>query len=159
MSKLIHSAVAILAVTFLLMSAATAQLTPRPGNSVFAGDRPRPLPIAEAFPFYISISSPETLTVSWQIAPGHYLYRQQFGFALKRNSESIAEPLPFTLPDGLKKQDQFFGDIEAYYEGVTATLNLDTNQLAGAILVIQYQGCADWGFCYPPQSAEFPFNP
>jgi thiol:disulfide interchange protein DsbD len=158
-SKLTHSVIAGLTLTLLLIPAAFAQLTPTANSTLFSGDRPRPLPIDQAFPFYVSLNSPETLQVSWQIAEGHYLYRQQFGFALKQDNESEAVSISFTLPDGLKKQDQFFGDIEAYYEGVTATLNLSTDQLSTAILVIQYQGCAEWGFCYPPQSTEYPLNP
>ena len=158
-SKMTHTVVTGLTISLLFISTAIAQLTPTGGSNLLSGDRPRPLPIDQAFPFYVSLSSPETLQVSWQIAEGHYLYRQQFGFALKQNNESEAVSISFTLPDGLKKQDQFFGDIEAYYEGVTATLNLNTDQLSTAILVIQYQGCAEWGFCYPPQSTEYPLNP
>ncbi len=159
MSKLIRSTVAILTIVLSLIPTATAQLTLGSGNSLFGGDLKQPLPIAEAFPFYVSIDSPKTLAVHWEIAEGHYLYRQQFGFALKYKNQAESEPVVFALPDGLKKQDQFFGDIEAYYEGVTVTLNLDTSQLTEATLVIQYQGCADWGFCYPPQLTEYPFNP
>jgi thiol:disulfide interchange protein DsbD len=166
MPKLLQSKIAALSMVLLLglmvlplwVPTAIAQLTPNT-STLLNNERPRPLAIAEAFPFFVSINSPEALQVSWQIADGHYLYRQQFDFALKLNNEAQATAVAFTLPDGLKKNDEFFGDIEAYYEGVTATLNLNTTQLDSAVLVIQYQGCADWGFCYPPQIAEFPFNP
>jgi len=146
------------AVLLCLAQTVSAQLTPG-SSSLLGGDQPQPLRKEEAFPYFVSISGPDTITVNWQLADGHYLYRRQFAFSLKHTGEETAEPVEFALPDGLKKQDQFFGDIEAYYDNVTATLTLNTDELNDATLVIRYQGCADWGFCYPPQTDEFPFNP
>ena len=159
MVKLIHYRVAILAAGLLLLSAASAQFPPGGSNSLTGGGRPQPLTIAEAFPFFVSINDREGLSVSWQIAENHYLYRHQFEFALKSTAHSKAQTLAFSLPDGLKKRDQFFGEIEAYYKTVTATLKLDTDKLSGSTLVIRFQGCADWGFCYPAQSVEYSFAP
>ena len=47
------------------------------------------------------------------------------------------EVLQFQIPDGIAKNDQFFGDIEAYYNGVTATIALDSPVSDGSSLVIQ----------------------
>ena len=159
MPKITQSVAAAITVTLLLVTPAIAQLGPNSGSNLFGGGRPQPLPIDQAFPFFVSINNPQSLSVSWQIAAGHYLYRHQFGFALKRDADSNAQSLQFSLPEGLQKQDQFFGDIEAYYENVTATVQLDFSEFPNGRLVIQYQGCADWGFCYPPQSVEYPLNP
>lgn len=157
LAKLTRTAVTLLALSLWLTQSASAQLTT--GNSSLLGsDRPRPLPQEQAFPYYVSIAGPDSVTVNWQPASGHYLYRHQFGFSLVRSGGTTQEPIEFSLPDGLKKWDQFFGDIEAYYDNVTATLTLDTSTVDDLTLVIQFQGCADWGFCYPPQTVEFPFN-
>ncbi|GAB7261462.1 hypothetical protein DZS_48310 [Dickeya ananatis] len=45
----------------------------------------------------------DQLTVSWQIHPGYYLYRQQ----IKLNSTLIAPP-GVTLPPGESHRDEFF---------------------------------------------------
>ena len=48
-----------------------------------AATGPRPLPMDQAFPYFVSIVDSDTLSVTWQIAPDHYLYRHQFGFVLQ----------------------------------------------------------------------------
>lgn len=143
----------------LLSTAALAQPLPSSSNSLTGSDRPQPLPPEQAFPYFVSISAADLLTVTWQIAPAHYLYRHRFEFALKRSPDAPPEPLAYSLPDGLQKWDEFFGDIEAYYQQVTASIELDTTELDSASLIIQYQGCAEWGFCYPPQSSEYRLFP
>ncbi|PCH59176.1 MAG: hypothetical protein COC19_07470 [SAR86 cluster bacterium] len=129
-------------------------------TSSLTQNRPAPLAQDVAFPFYVSIDSAQQLSISWTIAPGHYLYRHQFHFALKHStpntssnsSSNSSTDLAFIIPDGLKKNDEFFGDIEAYYQQVKATLTLPRESQTGDTLIIQFQGCADWGFCYPPQN-------
>mgnify|MGYP001154400444 CR=1 FL=1 len=117
--------------------------------------RPVPLPLDEAFPWYVSEPAPGSWKVTWDPAPGHYLYRHAFAFSLQRNPDSQPEPLAFDLADGERKTDQFFGDIQAYYTTVTVTLDLPGGLPDGSRLWIEYQGCADWGFCYPPQRQGF----
>lgn len=123
------------------------------------GDQPEPLPLEQAFPFYVSVISPGRYRVNWNLAEGHYLYRHAFGFAMQQATDSEELEVDYSLPDGLKKTDQFFGDIEAYYNQVSVDVNLSTVPGPNALLVIEYQGCADWGFCYPPQRTEFPLSP
>ena len=65
----------------------------------------------------------------------------------------------FVLPEGLERTDQFFGEIVAYYDNVSVDISLTTVPGPDSILIIEYQGCADWGFCYPPQRAEHRLNP
>jgi len=149
-----------MSLALLLGSQASAQLFPGSSNSLGGSDRPRPLPMDQAFPFFVSIVDADTLTVTWQIAPDHYLYRHQFGFILQLPGKEADEPLEFELPGGIAKNDQFFGDVEVYYDGITATLTAAESTLpAGTSLIIQYQGCAEWGFCYPPQSANYQLVP
>ncbi len=141
----------------LLSSSALAQL----GDRSFSGfnTQPEPLSLERAFPYFVSIVSPGRLRVTWQLAEGHYLYRHAFNFTMKQNTDSEELAVDFSLPDGLKKNDQFFGAIEAYYNSPSAELSLSTVPGPDALLVIEYQGCADWGFCYPPQRVEFLLNP
>lgn len=118
-----------------------------------------PLPLEQAFPFYVSETGPGRLRINWTIAEGHYLYRHAFKFSMRQAADGDSIPVEFTLPDGRVKTDQFFGQIEAYYDRISVNLNLTTVPGAEAFLVIQYQGCADWGFCYPPQRTEFKLVP
>ncbi|MGC1851271.1 MAG: protein-disulfide reductase DsbD domain-containing protein, partial [Solirubrobacterales bacterium] len=70
------------------------------------------LHVDKAFVFGASADGGDRLRLDWQIAPGYYLYRH-------RVSVKTATP-GFTLgalamPDGHKKTDEFFGDVEVYY--------------------------------------------
>lgn len=133
-----------------------AQFDTRPpsGLESRSSGNPQPLTQEQAFPFYVSETGEDRLRITWTPASGHYLYRHAFAFSLQ-NAAGEALNVSVTLPDGLRKTDQFFGDIEAYYDTMRADIVLPEKPGAGAILLIQFQGCADWGFCYPPQRHEF----
>ena len=117
--------------------------------------QPAPLPVEQAFPYFVSELSPGKYRVTWNLAPGHYLYRHAFQFNLRQTADSANLLVDFELPDGIQKTDQFFGQIVAYYNQVSVDLELTTVPSPDAELMIQYQGCADWGFCYPPQRSLF----
>ena len=111
-----------------------------------------PLQIREAFPYHVSVTDPGKYLVTWNLAPGHYLYGHAFQFKLIQGQGDLELPVDFKLPQGLEKSDEFFGDIEAFYGNISVSLSLPTVLRPETQLVIEYQGCADWGFCYPPQS-------
>src|SRR5690606_12304527 len=57
------------------------------------------------------------------------------------------------LPRGERHTDEFFGEVETYRGHLAATL--PGTPAAGArevVLKVKYQGCADLGVCYPPQT-------
>jgi thiol:disulfide interchange protein len=115
----------------------------------------RPLPLAQAFPFYVSESEPGTYSIVWETAQEHYLYKHQFKFSLQQSSVTSAQPVAYDMPQGIKKTDQFFGEVEVYYSKLTVDLSLPEKPQDGAILLIEFQGCAEWGFCYPAQEIQF----
>ena len=138
-------------------SLAHAQLGGSSLDRLGGNERPTPLSLDEAFPYYVSEVGEGEYRITWTPARGHYLYRHAFAFSLQRDNETTA--LDFELPAGLPKSDQFFGDIEAYYDDVHATVTLPASIPANATLLIEFQGCADWGFCYPPQKRTFTLLP
>ena len=144
-------------VVSLAAVSAYGQTAPPPfrGITTLEQLQPSPLPLEQAFPFYVSEVSPGKMRVTWNLADGHYLYRHAFNFTMKQNEASEVLDVNALIPSGLKKTDQFFGQIEAYYERVSVDLNLTTVPSPEAFLIIEYQGCADWGFCYPPQKTLF----
>lgn len=116
-----------------------------------AGSPVRPLPAAQAFPWHLSEPAPGRHRIVFRPAPGHYLYRHGFAFRLEPPGGGRAAPAPFALPAGEAKTDRFFGEVEVYYGEVRIELALPDGLAPGAALRVEYQGCADWGFCYPPQ--------
>jgi len=154
----------------LLLSISSACFAQLGGSSLerLAGNtRPTPLSLEEAFPYYVSQTDDGGLQITWTPARGHYLYRHAFAFSVLAEADSgigseaavLASDLEFTIPPGLPRSDQFFGDIEAYYDDITAIVSLPTPLASSlpdaAVLLIEFQGCADWGFCYPPQRASY----
>jgi thiol:disulfide interchange protein DsbD len=115
----------------------------------------RPLPLEQAFPFYVSESEPGAYSIVWETAQEHYLYKHQFKFSLQQSPDTSAQPVAFDMPQGVKKTDQFFGEVEVYYLKLAVDLSLPEKPRDGAMLLIEFQGCAEWGFCYPAQEIRF----
>lgn len=114
-----------------------------------------PLSQEQAFPFRVNEIGEQRYLVTWQPAPDHYLYKRAFKFTYHQSPDSSPLIVPFSLPAGLTKNDEFFGEVEVYYSQLDVSLDLPQLPSGDGFLVIEYQGCADWGFCYPPQSVQF----
>ena len=87
-----------------------------------------------------------TVEVSYTVAPGYYLYREQFRFAA--NGATLGAP---TLPAGKTKFDETFQKTLEVYRDVVR-IAIPVTQASGQFqLMVTNQGCADKGLCYPPQ--------
>lgn len=118
-----------------------------------AGLEPRNiLTVDEAFDLSAELSEDGFVVATWRMPDGYYLYRHRFRFSDRDGA--LGTPI---IPDGKPKTDQFFGDVEVYYGEVTVRVPV-LHRTDGDIEVgIGYQGCADVGFCYPPQEKPFRF--
>ena len=96
------------------------------------------LPVDEAFRLG-SYEDGDMLTVFWQVLPGYYLYRDKFQF---QRSGSAVE---IELPRGVMRQDEIFGEVEVLSGLVQVQIP------ASQPIEVSYQGCAERGYCYPPQ--------
>jgi thiol:disulfide interchange protein DsbD len=106
------------------------------------------LPVDEAFRFSASADGGGQVALDWQIAPGYYLYRHRVSAKTATAGFVLAE---VAMPAGKKKTDEFFGDVEVYYDALAATVPV-TRPAGGSTfeIAVSYQGCADAGLCYPP---------
>ncbi len=110
------------------------------------------LPVDEAYQLTLVADGGQRLMLQWVIAPEYYLYRHAFKAQASDSEGSIAANL--AVPDGLAKTDEFFGDVEVYYDALEAMVDLErTTELAQ--IKVTYQGCADAGLCYPPETKSF----
>ena len=110
------------------------------------------LPVDEAYQLTLIADGDQRLMLQWVIAPEYYLYRHAFKAQASDSEGSIAANL--VVPDGLAKTDEFFGDVEVYYDALEAIVALErTTELAQ--IKVTYQGCADAGLCYPPETKSF----
>ena len=107
------------------------------------------LPVREAYRLDGAITPAGDLRLYWQITEGYYLY--QHAFKVSATGTGSAEELDVTFPPALAKTDEFFGDVSVYYgeADLLVTLPDSTDTLT---LAVTYQGCADAGLCYPPET-------
>lgn len=133
--------------TFILLlcsSPAFAGLFDGPSKSQF-------VPVEEAFAFdFQQIDS--QITLNWQIKPGYYLYRQQI-----KVQPTDAQLAPFEVPQGTWHEDEFYGKTEIFTDHFSLPLTLNSAE-KGAFLSVTYQGCAEAGLCYPPETLTVPLS-
>lgn len=116
---------------------------------------PRFLPVDQAFLVYTSLPASGVLAVHWEIAPGYYLYQEKFAFSVLENG--VPREFALKLPQASAHSDEFFGDVQVYFEDLAAQLTFQGPAPEGEIvLLIEYQGCAEAGFCYTLQRREIP---
>jgi len=104
--------------------------------------KPEFLPVEKAFVFTSErLESGET-QLYWQITDGYYLYQKRLKF------DGLPAELHPVLPEGESHSDEFFGEQPVYRQG----LELKIPAGATGQIKVGFQGCADAGLCYPPQT-------
>jgi thiol:disulfide interchange protein DsbD len=103
-------------------------------------DAPSILPVDDAF--QVTQPSPSTIRIS--VAPGTYLYDEKTFV-----QDASGQTLETVRPTPKMYDDPIFGMTPIHRQDVTLSLDAP-----GQSMTLHYQGCADIGFCYPPQQQE-----
>jgi len=104
----------------------------------------------KAFALQDPVVSADKITLTWKVASGYYLYQNKFSFELAADSSRLDKP---QMPESIRKQDEFFGEVEIYKKSVSVDLPLlrDSSDAESVVLTAVFQGCNDpIGVCYPP---------
>jgi thiol:disulfide interchange protein DsbD len=106
------------------------------------------LPVDAAFTMNARFDKPNELTVAWQIAPGHYLYRDKLTFAAAGSIELGTA----TLPPGIAHTDDNFGAVEVFFDYIEAKVPFAraSPDAVDVELTAGFQGCKEGSICYPP---------
>ena len=107
------------------------------------------LPVRQAFQLSQVEGPAQSIRLRLVAADGYYLYRHRFQFRTEPADVVLGTP---ALPGGEKKHDEFFGDVEVYHGVVDIDIPRPANDGRAFTLVVTYQGCADKGLCYPPET-------
>ncbi|WP_312450309.1 protein-disulfide reductase DsbD [Stutzerimonas nitrititolerans] len=110
------------------------------------------LPVREAFRLSLVESTPEQITLRFVAAEGYYLYRHRFQFKTGDAEVALGEA---RMPAGQQKTDDYFGEVEVYYGVLDIELPVQNPENRPFTLQVGYQGCADKGLCYPPETESF----
>ncbi|HVL10604.1 MAG TPA: protein-disulfide reductase DsbD [Burkholderiaceae bacterium] len=110
------------------------------------------LPPEQAFKASVTVPDARTLEVSFAIAKGYYMYREQFAFTATPDAVRLGAPV---YPRGLVKYDETFAkELETYHDQVAIRIPIETPGQPFT-LTIRSQGCADKGICYPPMDTSY----
>ncbi|MDF1827471.1 MAG: protein-disulfide reductase DsbD [Legionellaceae bacterium] len=120
----------------LPITAEAASLNPPPAHTVFQVD--------------VKAYDPNTLLLTWQIKPGFFLYRDRIRIAA--SNHDLIELADIKLPSAQTKTNRLNQTILIYRKKLKLPINLVALHAGETMINIDYQGCADDGFCYPPES-------
>ena len=110
------------------------------------------LPVEEAYQVSASYADNE-LILDWQIAPGYYLYQHRFKI-LDADHRPVQQPLQF--PPGKQIYDDYYEkELTVYYQRVELRVPVPPEP---GTWIVESQGCADAGLCYPPRSQKFTYD-
>jgi len=125
-------------------------------TSVFAGlfdapGRANFIPADKAFVFDFQ-QNQHDLNLTWQVKEGYYLYRKQVSITPAQASVGALQ-----MPAGEWHEDEFYGKSEIYRQHLSVPVTVNQAD-KGATLTVTYQGCADAGVCYPPETKVVPLS-
>lgn len=132
----------------------SSSTTDTPFNHPFADSTEEFLHVDEAY--QLSVRATENhIIAQWVVADHYYLYGEQFRLFI--NGQTVEA----TRAPGEVSYDEIFEkDVEKHY--VYTASSIDRQALTESIgsasplnLSVTYQGCADAGLCYPPETRSF----
>jgi thioredoxin:protein disulfide reductase len=101
-------------------------------------------------------SQPGLFKVSWDIAEGHYLYRDKMQIT---TDEPGINSNPLVMPQGDAKDDPIFNKtLYVFHNLADVALPYQYNDSGNKEVTfkVKYQGCSEIsGICYPPQTKKF----
>ncbi len=119
-----------------------------------------PLPAEKAFVFSATLEKPTQLTVDWQVAPGYYLYRDKV--KIQAEPAEVLKKRQIHWPASKTRLDPTHGRFQAYEGRAHLVLPLNKQAHSELVVTVQYQGCAQDGFCYAPMKkrlqVSYPFS-
>lgn len=110
----------------------------------------------QAFQFSSQQVAPDTITVSYVIADGYYMYRERFKF--EALGATLGEPI---IPAGQVHFDETFQkNVETYRGTVVVQIPVKALDKTQATFTIKSraQGCSDKGLCYAPMDSQQKFD-
>ena len=111
-----------------------------------------PPPAHTVFKLKVKTQDPNTFVLEWQIKPGYFLYQDRLH--VTQTSPDFFELTPLKLPKAKTKVDALNQTISIYRNTLRVPVSMIGLHSGEGILDLSYQGCADSGFCYPPQSTS-----
>jgi thiol:disulfide interchange protein DsbD len=112
-----------------------------------------PLPADKAFTLSTKFFGEDTIVLTWQIAPNHYIYKERIAFKIiEPKNASIGTIL---MPKGQLQENELLESHEVYGNRITIPVPIIDINPQKTLLSVTYQGCSKSGYCYPPTTQAF----
>lgn len=116
--------------------------------------KPRPrvedtdfLPVDDAFRVEAFLGPTGRAELHFEVAKGYYLYRDRMRIAPADAGTALGTP---EFPAGVTHEDSYFGPQQVYPSAFTVSVPVTAG--SPPTIKLTYQGCAEAGLCYPPQT-------
>jgi thiol:disulfide interchange protein DsbD len=141
-----------LLITALLLTALTLGVWPQASQAQWfsSDEQGQFLPVQEAFQ-PSAWHDGDTLYIGLEITEDYYLYRHQF--AVQSTDENTTLDAP-QLPEGQFITDEFLGDVYVFRDQLVFEVPISEPHGGPLPISLTYQGCADAGLCYPPETVS-----
>ena len=123
-------------------------------NAAHAADADGLLAVDKAFVVEARAVDRGTIRLDWKLAEHYYLYRDRIKVTTTDAGVTLAA---HELPAGVKKHDEYLGDVEVYHKDFSSTQALTAPaDLAQVHLAVRFQGCheVDPKICFPPHTTK-----
>jgi thioredoxin:protein disulfide reductase len=110
------------------------------------------LPAHEAFKISAK-GSHQKIEIQYDVAPNYYLYQTKLKFESAKAGDNLGKP---QLPKSITHFDQNFQKNFEIYRHKFTVIVPTTGQPSA--IKLSYQGCADAGLCYTPQTTTLPIS-
>lgn len=108
-----------------------------------------PPPADKVFQLSSSVQDSNTLLLHWTIKSGYFLYKERIKFQMGSSSTFTMAPIAYPPADTFtNRQGQTY---HIYRNNLSLPLSVLADEPGESLLDVKFQGCADDGFCYPPQ--------
>ena len=120
--------------------------------STMAHTTPTPPPASAVFTLEAHAIDPNTFALQWEVKPGFFLYRHRIKF-IEQPNERFHLTAP-QFPKAINKTDPKGHTVKIYRHTLTLSVNVLAESSGEGLFQVSYQGCADDGFCYPPETKQ-----
>lgn len=109
-------------------------------------------PVKDAFSVVTSVSSANTMLLTFKIKPHHFLYQDRI--ALFNHAPNLYTLGTIDYPKALDKIDKTGKSFKIYRQSFTLPIYILAQEGGEGLLDVSFQGCSNEGFCYPPQTVK-----
>lgn len=108
-----------------------------------------PPPASEVFKLAVSQNDSTSFSLKWMVKKGFFLYFNKI--KITKPTEASFNLGTIIFPNTLQKTDTQGNVFKIYRNQLDLIVPVLGQNIGEALLNVDYQGCSDGGFCYPPQ--------